>query len=201
VSFQVVLVVGDSEVIVPQNIAAAVNYDCVQCLTYALASQLVVTIDGPLTETSMTALSELWAEIAAFARDIASVPLAELQSALEEYQEQIKDIIREDPAAQEALLRDGEESQATEDPSPGSPSETPAPGEDDPSTAPSPTADPSSQPGSSPTTEASPTAPSDSPAPTQPESSTAPAPSEPAAEPSTSPAPATGSVESSAPSQ
>ena len=201
VSFQVVLIVGDSEVIVPQNIAAAVNYDCVQCLTYALASQLVVTIDGPLTEESMTALSELWAEIAAFARNIASVPLSELQAALEEYQEQIKDIIREDPAAQEALLRDGEESAASEDPSPGSPSETSEPGEVDPSTEPSPTADPSSQPGTSPTTEVSPTAPSDSPAPTQPESSTAPAPSEPAADSATSPAPATESLESTAPSQ
>jgi putative peptide zinc metalloprotease protein len=201
VSFQVVLIVGDSEVIVPQNIAAAVNYDCVQCLTYALASQLVVTIDGPLTDESMAALSELWAEIAAFARDIASVPLAELQATLEGYQEQIKDLIREDPAAQEALLSDGEESESTGDPSPGSASETPAPGAVDPSTEPSPTAGPSNQPGASPTTEASPTTPPDSPAPAQPESSTAPAPSEPAPSSTTSPEPATGALESTAPNQ
>jgi putative peptide zinc metalloprotease protein len=201
VSFQVVLVVGDSEVIVPQNIAAAVNYDCVQCLTYALASQLVVTVDGPLTDESMAALSELWAEIAAFARDIDSVPLAELQATLEGYQEQIKDIIREDPAAQEALLSDGEQADPTQDPTPGSPSETPAPGTVDPSAEPSPTAGPSDEPGASPTTESSPTAPSDSSAPAQPGSTTAPAPGEPAPSSATTPQPATGSVESSASSQ
>jgi putative peptide zinc metalloprotease protein len=186
---------------VPQNIAAAVNYDCVQCLTYALASQLVVTIDGPLTDESMAALSKLWGEIAAFARDIASVPLAELQSTLEGYQEQIKDIIREDPAAQEALLSDGEQAGPTQDPTPGSPSETPAPGTVDPSAEPSPTAGPSDQPGASPSTEASPTGPSDSPAPAQPESSTAPPPSEPAPSSATTPQPATGAAESSASSQ
>ena len=207
VSFQVVLIVGDSEVIVPENIAAAVNYDCVQCLTYALASQLVVTVDGPLTDKSMAALSELWSEIAAFAQDIASVPLAELQAALEGYQEQIKDIIREDPAAQEALLNDGQQADPTQDPTPGSPSESSDvsdPGEVDPSTEPSPTADssdPAGQPGASPTTEASPAAPSESAAPAQPESSTAPAPTEPAPTPATSPEPATGTLESSAPSQ
>jgi putative peptide zinc metalloprotease protein len=199
VSFQVVLIVGDSEVIVPQNIAAAVNYDCVQCLTYALASQLVVTIDGPLTDKSMTALSELWADIAAFAQDIASVPLAELQAALEAYQEQIKDIIREDPAAQEALIRDGQETEPTQDPSavtPSETSETTEPGAE-PSTEPAPTAEPSDEPGSSPTTEPSPVAPSDSVAPAEPSSGAsepAPASPTPSSQPSTS-------LESPAPSQ
>ena len=48
VAFQVVLVVGDADVAVPQNLAVAVNYDCTSCLTYALAVQLFVTLDGPL---------------------------------------------------------------------------------------------------------------------------------------------------------
>ena len=50
VGFQVVLVTGDNHVAVPQNISAAVNYDCVNCLTYALATQLFVTLDGPLSD-------------------------------------------------------------------------------------------------------------------------------------------------------
>src|SRR4029453_9354879 len=160
VSFQVVLIVGDSEVIVPQNIAAAVNYDCVQCLTYALASQLVVTIDGPLTEKSMAALGELWAEIAAFAGNIASVPLAELQTTLDDDQEQIKDIIREDPAAQEALLLEGEQSEPGQEPTPGAPAETSDPGGAEVSTEPSPTAGTTDESGGSPTAEPSQGAPS-----------------------------------------
>ena len=47
VGFQVVLIVGQTDVIVPENLSAAANYNCVQCLTYALASQLVLTLDGP----------------------------------------------------------------------------------------------------------------------------------------------------------
>ena len=50
IGFQVVLVTGENHVAVPQNISAAVNYDCVNCLTYALATQLFVTLDGPLSD-------------------------------------------------------------------------------------------------------------------------------------------------------
>ena len=49
VAFQVVLVKGDNHVAVPQNLSGAVNYNCVNCLTYALATQLFVTLDGPLS--------------------------------------------------------------------------------------------------------------------------------------------------------
>ena len=50
VAFQVVLLVGSVDVVVPQNLAAAVNYACVECVTYALATQLVVTLPGPLSD-------------------------------------------------------------------------------------------------------------------------------------------------------
>ena len=52
VGFQVVLIVGQTDVIVPENLSAAANYNCVRCLTYALASQLVLTLDGPLSATA-----------------------------------------------------------------------------------------------------------------------------------------------------
>ena len=42
--------VGSVDVVVPQNLAAAVNYACVECVTYALATQLVVTLAGPLSD-------------------------------------------------------------------------------------------------------------------------------------------------------
>jgi putative peptide zinc metalloprotease protein len=44
VSFQVVLVVGQSDTIAPINAAGALNYDCPACLTAAIADQIVVTV-------------------------------------------------------------------------------------------------------------------------------------------------------------
>jgi len=44
VSFQVVLVVGHSDVVTPVNAAVAANGSCVSCLTTALAVQMVVTL-------------------------------------------------------------------------------------------------------------------------------------------------------------
>jgi len=44
VSFQVVLVVGESQVVAPIDAAGALNYDCPACMTTAIATQLVVTL-------------------------------------------------------------------------------------------------------------------------------------------------------------
>ena len=99
IGFQVVLVTGENHVAVPQNISAAVNYDCVNCLTYALATQLFVTLDGPLSEASTRELNELWREIAAFGTNIATVPLNEIRDRLTEFEGQILDIIEADEAS------------------------------------------------------------------------------------------------------
>jgi putative peptide zinc metalloprotease protein len=44
VSFQVVLIVGQSNKIAPINAAGALNYDCPSCITTAIADQIVVTL-------------------------------------------------------------------------------------------------------------------------------------------------------------
>ena len=44
VAFQVVLIMDDARVVVPQNLAVAANYDCYQCITAAIASQLVLSV-------------------------------------------------------------------------------------------------------------------------------------------------------------
>ena len=44
VSFQVVLVVGESRIIAPINAAGALNGDCPACMTTAIADQIVVTL-------------------------------------------------------------------------------------------------------------------------------------------------------------
>ena len=94
--FQIVLVTGDNHVAVPQNISAAVNYDCVNCLTYALATQLFVTLDGPLSEAGTQQIAALWQEIAAFGTHITEVPLSEIRARLTAYETQILAIIEKE---------------------------------------------------------------------------------------------------------
>ncbi|MFF1881355.1 hypothetical protein ACFVVC_07830 [Pseudarthrobacter sp. NPDC058196] len=94
VGFQVVLVVGQANVIVPQNLSAAANYNCLDCLTYALASQLVLTLDGPLDAAAKQQLEALWAQIADYGRHIQDVPLSEIQATLSGYKDQITSIVK-----------------------------------------------------------------------------------------------------------
>ncbi|WP_457253796.1 hypothetical protein [Pedococcus sp. P5_B7] len=98
VAFQVVLILGKANVVVPENVAAAVNYGCVQCVTQALATQLVVTLSGPLSAESSAELAALWKEISAFGDSVQGVPLSELQERLTEFERQILAIVQKDPA-------------------------------------------------------------------------------------------------------
>jgi putative peptide zinc metalloprotease protein len=98
VAFQVVLIVGRANVVVPENVAASVNYSCIQCVTQALATQLVVTLSGPLSAQSTADLAALWKEISAFGASIQDVPLSELQERLTEFERQILAIVQQDPA-------------------------------------------------------------------------------------------------------
>ncbi|GCD92356.1 hypothetical protein [Nocardioides sp. LS1] len=166
VAFQVVMIVGDADVVVPENVSAAVNYNCVQCLTYALATQLVVTLDGPLSDAGMAQLADLWAQIAEFGSHLADIPLADLQDALAGYEQQILDIVAADPAAVPAPGADPSDPGATgsasasptSDPeASGSPTSTPTPVVPD-SGSTGPSASPSESASGSPTTTASPSA-------------------------------------------
>jgi putative peptide zinc metalloprotease protein len=96
VAFQVVLLVGSVDVVVPQNLAVAVNYACVECVTHALATQLVVTVDGPLSEDRARDLAAVWAELAEFGEQIEGMPLAELRDRLTEYEARILAVVRAD---------------------------------------------------------------------------------------------------------
>ena len=98
VGFQVVLVLGQANVVVPQNLAGTINYNCVECVTYALATQLVVRLSGPLNQQVDADLAALWEEISAFGDSIEGVALSQLQSRLTDYERRILDIIRGDPS-------------------------------------------------------------------------------------------------------
>ena len=96
IGFQVVLVLGDNHEAAPQNISAAVNYDCVNCLTYALATQLFVTLDGPLSADATAELDALWRQVTDFGAHVTEVPLSEIQSRLTGFEQQILQIIEKD---------------------------------------------------------------------------------------------------------
>jgi putative peptide zinc metalloprotease protein len=96
VGFQVVLIVEQADVIAPENHSAAVNYNCLECLSHALASQLVLIVDGPLSTDGMERLSALWDEIDEYGSNLENAPLSEIESRLEAYKEQIIAIVQAD---------------------------------------------------------------------------------------------------------
>jgi putative peptide zinc metalloprotease protein len=163
VAFQVVVIVGSADVVVPQNLSAAVNYDCFRCITAAVASQLVVTVDSLPGVEQEIALAELWVDIAAFAASIPTMPLADVIARLEEYKEEIVAILGVAPLAAppaSPVPSGALPAAATPTPSPAptaSPQATPtpgpivssAPGSPMPSPEPSPTPSPTSSPGAS----------------------------------------------------
>ena len=93
VGFQVVLIVGQADVVVPENIAAAVNYECVLCVTYALAKQLVLTLPGALSPAAMTELNRVWAQLQEFGARIEDVPLSQIQAELNKFEQAIRAIV------------------------------------------------------------------------------------------------------------
>jgi putative peptide zinc metalloprotease protein len=89
VSFQVVLVVGSANVVAPQNISAAVNYNCVKCIAQALAVQLVLTVPTIPSGDVLTQLNALWRRIARFADHLEGLTFAEIKAQIEEFEKEI----------------------------------------------------------------------------------------------------------------
>ena len=158
VGFQVVLVVGQTDVIVPQNLAAAANYNCLDCLTYALASQLVLTLDGPLDPASKQQLEALWAQIAEYGRHLQDVPLSDIQATLSGYRDQITAIIKGSSSASGSPATAPATAGPTGGATPG-PSDTPVPGGTAPAEAPAPGGAPATAEAPAPAATPDPTAP------------------------------------------
>ncbi|MFC6286428.1 hypothetical protein ACFP3Q_18385 [Nocardioides sp. GCM10027113] len=196
VAFQVVLVVGETDVAVPQNISVAANHECTSCLTYSLAVQLFATLDGPLSPEATARIEEVWAEVLAYGSGIAGVPLDRIQADLTAFEAEILAIIEADQG-----LSSGDPNDPSGSPSPTGPSNStsPSPSPSGPSDQPSPSPGGSASP-SGPGTSTSPSdgstspsgnpdgSPSSSPTGASPSSSTGPSPSSsPSASPSSSP--------------
>ena len=200
VAFQIVLVVGDVDVAVPQNLAVAANYECTSCLTYALAVQLFLTVPATLSEEAITSINELWEQIAAYGATITQVPLDEIQDQLTAYEQQVLDIIEADvgpldgtetpsPTDDPTTTIEPETPTESSTPSPSeTTSETPTPTPSESTTlSPSPSPTPSESPSTTPSPTPSPT-PSQTPTESPSTSPTSPAPTSTSPTESASPA-------------
>jgi putative peptide zinc metalloprotease protein len=96
ISFQIVLIIGHANVIVPQNISAAVNYNCIVCLTQALAVQLVLTLPGPPSAQEVRDINALWHQIQLFAAHLRGLPFDVIHARLTSYEQQMIAIITRD---------------------------------------------------------------------------------------------------------
>ena len=97
VAFQVVLIMDDAQVIVPQNLAVAANYDCYRCITAAIASQLVLSVQEEPGEEELLALGEVWNRLLQFANAITSYSLTEITQQLETIKSEIVAILMDAP--------------------------------------------------------------------------------------------------------
>ena len=93
ISFQVVLILGNAHVAVPQNISAAVNYHCLACVTQALAVQLVLTVPDAPSAAEIADIEALWREIQAFAGRLGGLSFAEIHARLVEYEKRLVGVI------------------------------------------------------------------------------------------------------------
>jgi putative peptide zinc metalloprotease protein len=93
ISFQVVLILGNAHVVVPQNISAAANYDCLACVTQALAVQLVVSLPGTPSAAETADIESLWREIQAFAGQLRGLSYAEIHARLSGYERRLADVL------------------------------------------------------------------------------------------------------------
>lgn len=147
-AFQVVVIVGDANVVVPQNLSAAVNYECFECITASVASQLVVTIEDLPGFEGQIAMAELWEEISAFAASIPTMPLADVLARLEAYKQEIIEIL--DAAPQVAPSASGtatpSPTQTPDSAAPGASTATPEPTASPAVGSPGPTPEPTSAP-------------------------------------------------------
>ncbi|MGY1640579.1 hypothetical protein ACI782_05525 [Geodermatophilus sp. SYSU D00703] len=120
VAFQVVVLLGSVDVVVPENVAVAVNYACIDCVTYALATQLVVSVPGPLDGEAARELAAIWDELRQFGEQIEGAPLSELQGRLKRFEERFLGVVQRSATEAPPVAGDA----APTDPGAGSAGET-----------------------------------------------------------------------------
>lgn len=93
VAFQIVLVMGDADVVSPDNAAIAINDQCQTCSTLASAYQFVVGTGEPMTFSA-----EGWRRLAQVRRDLeqlrtSDLSIEEIQAELDDIADEVRDIL------------------------------------------------------------------------------------------------------------
>lgn len=159
IAFQLVIVLDEADVVVPENSAVAISAYCFKCVTYALAFQVVATLSGPLSDEARAKLDSLWARLESLQEKASRMALPELLSSLKTIEAEILGVLVEEEGAS---LNNGssaaeEGADATPEAS-SSPSADPTPTTDSSATAEEPSSEPSPSPtAASPSPEPSPT--------------------------------------------
>jgi putative peptide zinc metalloprotease protein len=179
VAFQSIFVLGDADVVTPQNIAVAVNYDCRRCETHAVAVQLIATLTRAPSDEAMSALAEVWDDLEGLEESIGELSLDQLHAELVRIEAAILEILVEDGAVElaEGSLAEASSADLQATPTDETSTEGPTTGSGSATTGDTPDG-PTSTSGDDPTTDDPATAPSEpSPTPSE-EPSPSPAPSE-----------------------
>ncbi|GAA3028342.1 hypothetical protein [Actinokineospora globicatena] len=94
IAFQIVLVVGKANVVIPENVAVAVNHTCVDCLTYALASQLVVTLSGEPDEAAKAEIAAIWGRMTGLADRVQGMTTTQIQAEFDSVKRDILTVLQ-----------------------------------------------------------------------------------------------------------
>ena len=118
-AFQVVLVWGGAQVVVPENTAVAYNEQCTECVTYASATQIVLGFDGPVrfTDEGRRRLAALYKAL----RDLEGedLTLAQLHAAVTAAKGELLSILDEELVEAPAGATDGSTTPTTGPPDGG----------------------------------------------------------------------------------
>ncbi len=162
VAFQVILVLEEADVVVPQNVAAALNAFCERCLTYAVAMQMIFTIDEPLSKRALREVAALMRQMERLEKKGSKLSFEELLIRVDGIRIAILALLAEEGAiALEPADWDEQGDVPTpeliESPSPsGEPESSPSPSPTDAETTASPSPEPSGSPSEEPSPEPSP---------------------------------------------
>jgi putative peptide zinc metalloprotease protein len=97
-AFQVVLALGDVDVAVPENRAVAYNDQCVECVTYASATQIVLGFDRPtrFTAGGRQRLAALYQSLRSLEERAATMTVNELNAAVQAAKAELVAILEEE---------------------------------------------------------------------------------------------------------
>ncbi|MFL6003795.1 MAG: hypothetical protein ACJ72P_13390 [Nocardioides sp.] len=184
VAFQVVLIMDDAQVVVPQNLAVAANYQCYRCITAAIASQLVLSVEDTPGHEQLLALAAVWNRLIEFGQSITSYSLAEIAAQLDSFKSEMIAILDEAPPVEPSTApgatppsgdtTGGSTESSTSGPAPSEPSASSDPAAPSSSEGPADQTQPASEPASEPTPPGTTEAPSPEPAATEPSPSASP---------------------------